>query len=139
MDFFSILSMILKYVFIIIIYLFVFQIAKMIFQDIKSTQASKKGAYLKLIDDEAKDKIYPIRESLSVGRDRYSDIRLDYNFISKNHFIIEEDRSEYYLRDLGSKNGTYVNGTKIDDEVILEDGDVIEVNDIKFVFVNREL
>ena len=139
MDFFSILSMILKYIFIIIIYLFVFQIAKMIFQDIKSTQASKKGAYLKLIDDEAKDKIYPIRESLSVGRDRYSDIRLDYNFISKNHFIIEEDRGEYYLRDLGSKNGTYVNGTKIDDEVILEDGDVIEVNDIKFVFVNREL
>ncbi|WP_215491628.1 FHA domain-containing protein [Fenollaria sporofastidiosus] len=139
MDFFSILSMILKYVFIIIIYLFVFQIAKMIFQDIKSTQASKKGAYLKLIDDEAKDKIYPIRESLSVGRDRYSDIRLDYNFISKNHFIIEEDGGEYYLRDLGSKNGTYVNGTKIDDEVILEDGDVIEVNDIKFVFVNREL
>ena len=139
MDFFSILSMILKYVFIIIIYLFVFQIAKMIFQDIKSTQASKKGAYLKLIDDEAKDKIYPIRESLSVGRDRYSDIRVDYNFISKNHFIIEEDGGEYYLRDLGSKNGTYVNGTKIDDEVILEDGDVIEVNDIKFVFVNREL
>ncbi len=139
MDFFSILSMILKYVFIIIIYLFVFQIAKMIFQDIKSTQASKKGAYLKLIDDEAKDKIYPIRESLSVGRDRYSDIRLDYNFISKNHFIIEEDGGEYYLRDLGSKNGTYVNGTKINDEVILEDGDVIEVNDIKFVFVNREL
>ena len=74
-----------------------------------------------------------------MGRDRYSDIRLDYNFISKNHFIIEEDRGEYYLRDLGSKNGTYVNGAKIDDEVILEDGDVIEVNDIKFVFVNREL
>lgn len=139
MDFFSILSMILKYVFIIIIYLFVFQIAKMIFQDIKSTQVSKKGAYLKLIDDEDKDKIYPIRESLSVGRDRYSDIRLDYKFVSKNHFIIEEDGGEYYLSDLGSKNGTYVNGTKIDDEVILEDGDIIELNDIKFVFVNREL
>lgn len=139
MDFFSILSMILKYVFIIIIYLFVFQIAKMIFQDIKSTQVSKKGAYLKLIDDEDKDKIYPIRESLSVGRDRYSDIRLDYKFVSKNHFIIEEDGGEYYLSDLGSKNGTYVNGTKIDDEVILEDGDIIELNDIKFVFVNKEL
>lgn len=139
MDFFAILSMILKYVFIIIIYLFVFQIAKMIFQDIKSTQVSKKGAYLKHIDDEDKDKIYPIRESLSVGRDRYSDIRLDYKFVSKNHFIIEEDGGEYYLSDLGSKNGTYVNGTKIDDEVILEDGDIIELNDIKFVFVNREL
>lgn len=139
MDFFSILSMILKYVFIIIIYAFVFQIAKMIFQDIKSTQASKKGAYLKLIDDEVKDKIYPIRESLTVGRDRYSDIRLDYKFVSKNHFIIEEDGGEYYLSDLGSKNGTYVNGIRIDDEVILEDGDIIELNDIKFVFVNREL
>lgn len=138
MDFFSILSMILKYIFIIIIYLFVFQIAKMIFQDIKSTQASKKGAYLMLLGDEEKDKIYPIRESLSVGRDRYSDIRLDYNFVSKNHFIIEEDSGEYYLSDLGSKNGTYVNGNKIDDEVILEDGDIIELNDIKFVFVNRE-
>ena len=55
MDFFSILSMILKYIFIIIIYAFVFQIAKMIFQDIKSTQVSKKGAYLMLIDDEEKD------------------------------------------------------------------------------------
>lgn len=139
MDFFSILSMILKYIFIIIIYLFVFQIAKMILEDIKSTQVSKKGAYLKLADGEDKDKIYPIRENLSVGRDRYSDIRFDYKFVSKNHFIIEEDEGEYYLRDLGSKNGTYVNGTKIDDEVILEDGDIIELNEIKFVFVNREL
>lgn len=139
MDFFSILSMILKYIFIIIIYAFVFQIAKMIFQDIKSTQVSKKGAYLMLVDDEEKDKIYPIRESLSVGRDRYSDIRLDYKFVSKNHFIIEEDEGEYYLTDLDSKNGTYVNGTKIEDEVILEDGDIIELNDIKFVFVNREI
>lgn len=139
MDFFSILSMILKYIFIIIIYLFVFQIAKMILQDIKSTQVSKKGAYLKLIDDDAKDKIYPIRESLTVGRDRYSDIKLDFNFVSKNHFIIEEDDGEYYLRDLKSKNGTYVNGTRIVDEVILEDADIIEIEGIKFVFVNREL
>lgn len=139
MDFFSILSMILKYIFIIIIYAFVFQIAKMIFQDIKPTQVSRKGAYLMLIDDEEKDKIYPIRESLSVGRDRYSDIRLDYKFVSKNHFIIEEDEGEYYLTDLDSKNGTYVNGTKIEDEVILEDGDIIELNDIRFVFVNREI
>ena len=111
----------------------------MIFQDIKSTQVSRKGAYLMLIDDEEKDKIYPIRESLSVGRDRYSDIRLDYKFVSKNHFIIEEDEGEYYLTDLDSKNGTYVNGTKIEDEVILEDGDIIELNDIRFVFVNREI
>ena len=111
----------------------------MIFQDIKSTQVSKKGAYLMLVDDEEKDKIYPIRESLSVGRDRYSDIRLDYKFVSKNHFIIEEDEGEYYLTDLDSKNGTYVNGTKIEDEVILEDGDIIELNDIRFVFVNREI
>lgn len=139
MDFFSILSMILKYIFIIIIYALVFQIAKMIFQDIKSTQVSRKGAYLMLIDDEEKDKIYPIRESLGVGRDRYSDIRLDYKFVSKNHFIIEEDEGEYYLTDLDSKNGTYVNGTKIEDEVILEDGDIIELNDIRFVFVNREI
>ncbi len=49
-----------------------------------------------------------------------------------------EDEGNYYLEDLGSANGTYINEERILDVVKLKNGDRIRVGQIEFLYVGRE-
>jgi pSer/pThr/pTyr-binding forkhead associated (FHA) protein len=55
------------------------------------------------------------KDRVGIGRTRNNDIHLPYPKISKFHayFTWSADRSEFYLTDAGSTNGTYVNGHRL--------------------------
>ena len=53
------------------------------------------------------------RDLLVIGRDPECDLRLDNTAVSRHHARIERRGASYVLRDLGSANGTYVNGMAI--------------------------
>ena len=58
--------------------------------------------------------------------------------MKENHTIlIVEDEKNYYLEDLNSANGTYLNGERLLDVVRLNNGDIIRIGKIEFIFVNR--
>jgi pSer/pThr/pTyr-binding forkhead associated (FHA) protein len=100
-------------------------------------------AYLKLINriDKLPYKIkehYPIDGELTLGRHSDNDILIKDPFVSKKHFQIVEDEGDYYLEDLNSANGTFLNGERIEDVAKLSNGDIIKVGNIEFLFVNRE-
>jgi hypothetical protein len=59
-------------------------------------------------------------QTLSVGRGVDSDVKLLDTFVSKNHACISIKDGGVYLKDLDSRNGTFVNGTRINGEVSLE-------------------
>ncbi len=69
---------------------------------------------------------------VSIGRHPHSDIRfsspLDAGVSSRHAAIVCRDRS-YYLRDLCSPNGTFVNGRRVLNEHLLAEGDVIQFGD----------
>lgn len=48
-----------------------------------------------------------------IGRDAGSAIRLDYSSISRSHALLERDLDRVYLSDIGSRNGTFVNGERL--------------------------
>ncbi|HBN79693.1 MAG TPA: hypothetical protein DD473_28495 [Planctomycetaceae bacterium] len=79
---------------------------------------------------------YPIRNTgvTIVGRDETCDIVLAYRSISRHHaqFICEGD--DYFLEDMGSVNGTFVNGEKVTDRVRLYDGHRINFYEIPLIF-----
>ncbi len=58
----------------------------------------------------------PARASLAVNDAR----------ASRRHFSIVERAGSYMILDLGSSNGTFVNGSLVRDELVLKDGDTIE-------------
>lgn len=125
--------------------MFIFSIIRLIYLDIKGmgSIAMEDDTYLKLINrkDSLPYKIeeyYSIEENLTLGRRGDNDIVIKDPFISKYHFQIAEDEKEYYLEDLNSANGTYLNGEKIQDVVKLINGDMIKVGNIEFLFVNRD-
>ena len=143
---FEILSLTLRYVFIIIIYIFILNILRLIYLDIKSSSSktpNKDVAYLKVINrldqlDFKMQEYYPVIGVISVGRGSRNDVIIKDRVVSKNHMQIYLENGYYYLEDLGSSNGTYLNGIDIEDNIVeMTDGDLIGVGKIQFMFVNR--
>lgn len=64
--------------------------------------------------------------SLIVGRTQLSDVYIDDEFLSKQHFAISESQGEYYIEDLNTKNGTMVNGIRIQGKRALRSGDLVQ-------------
>ena len=69
------------------------------------------------------------RNEIIIGRGEGSDILLPERPISRNHLRIGRDTQGYFVQDLGSKNGTFINGQQLQPDVVcrLQDGDEIQV------------
>lgn len=142
---FEILSVVFKYIFILIIYIFIFTIIRLIYLDIRSltVTGSESGAYIKLLNRRETlpysiREYYHIDEDLSLGRSNVNDIIIKDMFISSRHFKIMEEEGIYYIEDFDSSNGTYLNDTQISGVAKLDNGDRIKVGDLEFIFINRE-
>lgn len=70
----------------------------------------------------------------TVGRSRDADFVVNDRRISKLHFRITADTGGFWIADLGSKNGTYVNGYKLTEKQRLSGLDVIRIGQSVFVF-----
>ena len=65
---------------------------------------------------------------IGLGRHPLSDVRFDAERdldVSSRHAAMMRKPEGYILQDLGSRNGTYVNGSRITGDTLLKDGDVI--------------
>ena len=66
-----------------------------------------------------------LRPINSLGRHPNNSIQLLDKIVSKEHCILEQRDGQFVLRDLGSLNGTYVNGERVRGEQLLRHGDEI--------------
>ena len=65
------------------------------------------------------------KEDILVGRDDDCDLIITDRSVSRNHIRIYEQDNFYFIQDLESKNGTWVNGVKLDGSRELHHGDEI--------------
>ncbi|MBL9131948.1 MAG: FHA domain-containing protein [Verrucomicrobiaceae bacterium] len=73
------------------------------------------------------------KDSSSVGRHPQSDVVLTCPSSSSRHAVIKKSGNDFFVQDLGSSNGTRVNGAEIE-EASLKDGDRIGFGDVQAVF-----
>ena len=73
------------------------------------------------------------RDETSVGRDTTSDVFLDDITVSRTHARIERRGLAFFVHDLGSLNGTYVNGEAVE-QTKLARGDEVQIGKFKLVF-----
>ena len=85
-----------------------------------------------------KDETFPlIFETMVLGRHPYCEVVLDHGAVSREHARISHDKGRYYLEDLHSRNGTYLNGKPVERKQPLFNGDVIRICDLEFVFYSE--
>src|SRR3989442_12333308 len=84
--------------------------------------------------DGARERFPLIKERVTIGRSRDSDIFLPDQWLSRHHAEIRHRSDGYYLVDMGSKNGTLLNGGRINDEQRLRPGDVITLGEHVLTF-----
>src|SRR5262245_3542944 len=69
-----------------------------------------------------------------IGREQTVSVWVDDGSVSRHHARIVVDASGASLEDLGSKNGTYLRGRKVDAPAALRDGDDIRLGSVVMVF-----
>lgn len=69
------------------------------------------------------------RETIYIGRAPENDIQIEDKYISRKHLKLQKKGNKYVIRDLNTKNGTFVNGKQIspDDQFILGEGHTIVI------------
>ena len=71
------------------------------------------------------------QKKVTVGRDVDADVRLDNTGISRRHLEFRLNPEGIWVKDLGSSNGTFLNGDPLFDEEALSSGDVVGVGKFK--------
>ena len=75
--------------------------------------------------------------ALLLGRSNGCDLVIASQAVSRRHARLELRRGSWRLADLGSTNGTYVNGWQVREPVELEPGDAVTLGDLDWVFAPR--
>jgi hypothetical protein len=82
-----------------------------------------------------------VNKSFFVGRSQINNLAFDDAKMSRQHFVIETEGDSFFLIDLATTNGTFLNGVQVNGKRKMEDNDVITAGNEKFVFrasKNRE-
>ncbi len=72
-------------------------------------------------------KSFPLAEVSAIGRSLRNVVAIDDEFLSAEHAILTWREGRWWLEDLGSKNGTFLNGVRVARAVPVSRGDSIEV------------
>jgi pSer/pThr/pTyr-binding forkhead associated (FHA) protein len=133
--------LILKILFLVLLYLFIWRIVRTASRDLRLPQESfvltpqqASGLLGKSQPPNTGRLLFPDGQvhvldsrSLTVGRSAENDIALEDDFASARHARVEPRRDGVWVSDAGSTNGTYVNGSKLAKPHRLKPGDVIRV------------
>jgi PAS domain S-box-containing protein/putative nucleotidyltransferase with HDIG domain len=72
---------------------------------------------------------FPLNDRVTIGRGEANGIAFSDERVSRLHAVIQPDGDEAFIEDMGSRNGTYVNGKRIQ-KAVLKHGDTIKIGGV---------
>lgn len=134
----------LNIVFLLLLYLFLWQTIKAIYIDIyerplpyseakemleREQKKRNVGATLEVVkgDSVSPGRIYPLSDTVTIGRSTENEIVLRDSFVSHQHARILKKRDTFYIMDLNSSNGTFVERNRISELTPLKSGSKIRI------------
>lgn len=96
------------------------------------------SAELKVVGGKHVGQVIPLnRRKFLIGREQDCQLRPNSEMVSRHHCVFSVDDYSVRLRDLGSTNGTLVNGERIRKDVVLVAGDKVVIGNLEFELVIR--
>ena len=81
-----------------------------------------------------KEKVFELeREAVSIGREKDCDLMISDPRASRHHAGLRLKNNQVYIKDLGSGNGTYLNGKKIAKEELWPLGTEVKIGHLSMV------
>jgi len=128
--------------FVALIYLFIFRIftALMVDLQVKGIFQRTHHEYGRLevltgAEALARGSIFRVDgKGLRLGRGKHNDIVLPNHFASIDHAVFKLRKGQTIVEDLGSTNGTWVNGEQINSPVQMVPGDYVKIGSITFQY-----
>jgi hypothetical protein len=143
----------LKIAFLVLLYLFIWRIVRTAARDLRLPQESfilrpamaggligqsiRPGRLVVVQSDvlEVGDEYELDSSPLTIGRGAQNDVSVEGDeYVSARHVRVEPRRNGVWVHDLGSTNGTHVNGVRIDRPRKLVTGDVVRVGETELRF-----
>ena len=94
-------------------------------------EASSKPAALMVVGGELNGTLFDLaKNETTVGRNPDNTIPLEFNGISRYHFKIVQQGDGHQLVDNQSKNGTFLNNNKLEQDQLLKKGDIIKIGSL---------
>ena len=135
----------LRIAFIALLYLFLFQVVRVIVRDLMHVgpvdTGQPKSKYGKLVVvDPGRSRLspgmtYTLQAVTSLGRKPTNTITLDDDFVSTEHSLISWRDGRAWLEDVASTNGTYFNDTEVNRPVALSEGDIIGIGGVRLKWI----
>lgn len=141
-DTFDLFILLLRVAFIALVYFFLYQVARVTIRELVTIGSIPAGAQVAAptlpraasaleILDPAESSLYqgvtlPLDHYTTIGRHDDNTIAIDDSFVSGSHAEIVFDQGRWWLHDLGSTNGTYVNNQAVRARIPISDGDIIQ-------------
>ncbi len=120
----------LKLIFLLLIYVFLWQVARSMRSHVSpGARRPAKAAREMLVvrSDTLAGQRYGLERPKVVGRSDDADIIIDDSYASEFHLRVGLQDGEVMLNDLGSTNGTYLNGRRVTVPTVITKGDSIQI------------
>jgi len=129
---------IVRLVFLALLYLFLVFVVRALLRDLRSASREPAAELGRLVvvaspqGDPPLGSAYPLDAVTGIGRDVNNAVVVDDPFASAEHAVLTFRGRTWYVEDVGSTNGTYVNGSRIDGLAPLGFGDDVQVGQVRF-------
>ena len=137
MDGFVLALWVVRLLFLLVIYGFLFAVVRVLLRDLRAASKgpAELGRLVVLASPRGEPQpggSYPLDAVTTLGRDVNNGIVLDDPFASAEHAVLTYRGRSWYVEDLESTNGTFVNGVPVEGVGPLGFGDELQVGEIRF-------
>ena len=138
MDGFLVTIWVVRLLFLALLYLFLFGIARMLLRDLSAAAREPTAELGRLIvvaspaGEPAEGSSLGLDAITTLGRDVNNAIVVDDQFASSQHAVLTFRGRTWYVEDLKSTNGTFVNGSPVEGVVPVGYGDEIQLGQVRF-------
>jgi hypothetical protein len=129
---------IVRFLFLALLYVFLYRVVRALMRDLRAATREGTGELGRLVvvespsGEPAAGQVFAIDAITTLGRDVNNAIVVDDPFASAEHAILTYRGRAWYAEDLGSTNGSYVNGRPVVGVAAMAFGDELQVGQVRF-------